>query len=376
MFIGFDLTDEQKKWQKLAREFAEKEAAPRVAHIEETNDPPFDLLRKMALPPYEFTKVPIPKEDGGLGLGILMTCIINEELAVVSPPLVLFMELVHIAPVILNVAGDKWKKKFLPAIISGTKSPSFALTEPETGSDPSSIQSTAELVGDQWVLNGRKRFSSHADDGEYTIVMARSKSGISAFLVEQGTPGFEVTEKIPTIGLGGHRDEELELKDCRIPRENLVGEEGKGLRVALGALNEGRTTLSSGFIGVARAALEASIKHAKERKSFGRTLAEHQAMRFPIAEVATDIEAARLLTYQAAWLIDNGRPHRKETSMAKQFAAQTVIKATDLAMRVYGGFGCTKREPVERYLRDARTWIYAQGSPEMMKEIIARHLFD
>ena len=152
-------------------------------------------------------------------------------------------------------------------------------------------------------------------------------------------------------------------------------QEGEGLRVALGALNEGRTSLCAGYIGLARAALETAVKRAKERKSFGKTLAEHQAIRFPLAEVATDIEAARLLTYRAAWLIDNGHPHRKETSMAKHFAAQTVIKATDLAMKVYGGFGCTKREPVERYMRDARTWIYAQGSPEIMKEIVARSLF-
>jgi len=285
------------------------------------------------------------------------------------------MELAHSAPIWLNRAGEKGKKKFLPAIIRGEGTGTFALTEPNTGSDPSSLTTTAELVGDQWVLNGRKRYASLASESLYTIVIARTKVGVSAFLVERGTPGFEVIEKIPTLGLKGHQDEEVLLKDCRIPKENLIGEEGKGLRIALEALNETRTSLCAGYIGVARAALEAAVKRAKERKSFGQTLAEHQAIRFPLAEVATDIEAARLLTYQAAWLIDNGQPHRKETSMAKHFAAQTVIKATDLAMKVYGGFGCTKREPVERYMRDARTWIYAQGSPEIMKEIIARSLF-
>ncbi len=374
MPMSFELTDEQKKWQKLAREFAEKVAAPRIAHIEETHEPPWDLLREMAKPPYRFTAVPISKEDGGLGLGVLTTCIINEELAVVCPPLVLFMELVHSAPIWLTLAGAKWKKKFLPGIMRGEDSGAFALTEPDTGSDPASMKSTAELVGNEWVLNGRKRFSSHAADGSYTIVIARTKVGISAFLVEKGNPGLKVIEKIPTIGLGGHRDEELELKDCHIPRENLIGEEGKGLRLGLSTLTQTRTTLCSGYIGVARAALEASIKRAKSRVSFGRTLAEHQAIRFPLAEVASDIEAARLLTYRAANLIDNGQPHKKEVAMAKQASAATVIKATDLAMRVYGGFGCTRREPAERYLRDARTWIYAQGSPEMMKEIIARDI--
>lgn len=372
--FSFELTAEQKKWQEMAREFASKHAAPRMVKIDETQEPPFDLLKKMAAPPYSFTSVPIPKEDGGLGLGILMTCIINEELATACPPLVLFMELVHMAPTLLGMAGPRWKKKFLPGVIAGDSFPAFALTEPDTGSDPSSMTATAELVGNEWVLKGRKRFTSHAADAAYTIVMARTRAGISAFLVEHGTPGFNVIDKIPTIGLGGHRDEEILLDNCRIPKENLVGEEGKGLRVALGALNECRTTLCSGFIGVARVAHELAVKHVKERKTFGRTLAEHQALRFPLAELARDIDAARLLTYRAAWMIDNGMRHRKETAMAKDFAAQTVINATDLAMKVYGGYGCTKREPVERLLRDARTWIYAQGSPEMMKEIVAREI--
>ena len=243
MSISFELTPEQRKWQKLAREFAEKEAAPKAAEIDERDELPRGLLKKMALPPYEFVSAPISKEDGGLGLGILITCIINEELAVASPIMVLLMELAHSSPIWLNRAGEKEKKKFLPAIIRGEGTGTFALTEPNTGSDPSSLRTTAELVNDRWVLNGRKRYASLASESLYTIVIARTKGGMSAFLVERGTPGFEVIEKLPTLGLKGHQDEEVLLKDCRIPRENLIGEEGKGLRIALEALNETRTSL-------------------------------------------------------------------------------------------------------------------------------------
>lgn len=370
--MPFELTEEQKRWRDLAREFAEKYARPRAEEIDRTGKAPYDLLRKVAQPPYRFTGVAISKADGGLGLGIQMMCIINEELAAVCPPLALFMEHAHMSPMILGMAGDKWKKKFLPGILAGEEPGAFCLTEPDTGSDPASMKSAAELVGNEWVISGRKRFSSHAGEGMYAIVMARTKVGISAFMVEKGNPGLKVIDRIPTIGLGGHTDDELLLDNCRVPKENLIGEEGRGLRVALGALNEARTSLAAGYLGLARAAFEAAVKHAKERRTFGRALAEHQAIRFPLAEVATDIDAARFLIYRAAALIDAGQKHRKETAMAKQFAAQTVIKATDLAMKVYGGYGCTRREPVERFLRDARTWIYAQGSPEMMKEIIAR----
>jgi len=375
MAIGFNITKEQVELQDRAVEFAEKELAPLAYEIDEKDVFPMELLKKMGSSPYEFLSLPIPREYGGRGQGVLATCLVNEVLACACATAVVLMEMAHLAPSFLSHASEEARNRYLPAIARGDAIGAFAQTEPGAGSDPKNLKTTAVTDGDHWIINGRKRYVSFAHEAAYMIVMARTEKGVSAFLMDTNTEGIEIVERIPCIGLRGHQDEEVEFRDCRIPNENLLGVEGKGLHISLGVLTETRTTLCAGFVGLATGALNEAIKYARVRKSFGKPIAEHQAIRFSLSEVAAEIEAARLLTYKAAWLIDNGQTSRKATSMAKVMASDVLLKATNLGVHVHGGFGGTKRYPVERFFRDARIWVYAQGSPEIQKEIVARELF-
>lgn len=374
MTIGFSITQEQEELQKLAREFAEKELAPVAAEIDDTDVFPMELLKKMGSPPYELLSIPISKEYGGRGLGVLATCLVNEVLATACATAVVLMEMSHLAPTFLSHASEEDRNRYLPKIARGEGIGAFAQTEPGAGSDPKNLKTEAVLDGDEWVINGRKRYVSFGHEAIHMVVMARTDKGVSAFLVDGKTKGIHIVERVPCIGLRGHQDEEIAFRDCRIPKQGLLGIEGKGLHISLGTLTETRTTLCAGFVGLATGALNEAIKYAKVRKSFGKPIAEHQAIRFSLSELAAEIEAARLLTYKAAWLVDSGQTSRKATSMAKIVASDVVLKATNLGVHVHGGFGCTKRFPVERFFRDARIWVFAQGSPEIQKEIVAREI--
>lgn len=374
MAIGFDITPEQEEMQELAKEFAERELAPLSFEIDEKDVFPMDLLKKMGSPPYEFLSIPIPEEYGGRGLGVLATCLVNEVLAAACATAVVLMEMAHLAPTFLSHSSEEDKNKYLPKIAKGEAIGAFAQTEPGAGSDPKNLKTKAVLDGDQWVINGRKRYVSFGHEAIYMIVMARTEKGVSAFLVDGNTKGINILERVSCIGLRGHQDEEIQFSDCRIPKQKLLGIEGKGLHISLGVLTETRTTLCAGYVGLATAALNEAVKYAKVRKSFGKAIGEHQAIRFSLSEIAAEIEAARLLTHKAAWLIDQGQTSRKATSMAKLVASDVLLKATNLGVHVHGGFGCTKRFPVERYFRDARIWVFAQGSPEIQKEIVAREI--
>ncbi|MDY7019711.1 MAG: acyl-CoA dehydrogenase family protein [Chloroflexota bacterium] len=383
MSIAFELTPEQEEVKKQAREFGEREIAPFAAEIDEKDQMPWDLWRKMAQPPYKYTGIHIPEEYGGAPRPLLDICLIAEEMTFGGKIALagMIMEAPGLAPgAILRGGGEEQKKKYLLPITRGEGIGCFALTEPGGGSDAAALETVAELRNGKYVLNGRKRYVSFAHVGEWLIVFAKTDPtkgarGISAFVVEKGTPGFSVIEKIPVLGCRGHQDEEVLFQNCEIPKENLLGEEGKGFKVALGSLDETRTTLSAGFVGLARAALEESVNYAKVRRAFGQYIAEFEAVCFPLAEVAIEIEAARLLTFKAAVLADKGIRHTVETAAAKEFSSRLLLKAANLAVEVYGGFGCTKRHPVERIYRDARTWVFAQGAPTVQKLIVARNLF-
>lgn len=385
MSISFTPTPEQEELRHRAREFAKREIAPLAVEIDEKDDSKFllSIWRKMAQPPYNYSGLFIPKEYGGSPRSVLDICIIIEELAATGQSAVCaaLIEMAGLGTTALLTGGsEEQKKKYLPSVVRGEGFACFALTEPGAGSDTAAIETRAERAGDGYVLHGRKRYASFAHMAEYTVVFAKTDldkgaRGISAFVLPKGTPGFKVVEMIPCIGMRGHQDEEIALENCRIPKENLIGEEGKGLRYALATLDETRTTLTCGFIGLARAAMEEAVKFAKARKTFGQPIAGYQAIGFPLADLYAEIEAARLLAYKAAWLADNGMRHTMETAAAKAFASQLLIKATNLAVEVHGGFGGTKRFPVERMLRDARIWVFAQGAPNIMRLIVARELF-
>ena len=386
MSISFELTIEQEETKRQAYEFACQEIAPLAAEIDEKDDSALVLSihKKMAQPPYRYTGIWIPEEYQGNPRSLLENCIITEELAAggLSGIGVVIVEVLGVGLVmpILIGGSEEQKSKYLPLIARGEAFGSFGLTEPGIGSDAAALRTRAVLQNNEYVLNGRKRYQSFAHVADFNVIFAKTDpekgaKGVSAFIVPKGTPGFNVIEKVPCMGLRGHQDEEVELRDCRIPKENLIGEEGKGLRYALGTLDKTRTSLTGGFIGLARAALEEAVKFARARKVFGQPISEFQGIGFPLTEVAIGIEAARLLTYKAAWLSDKGERHTAETAAAKAFTSELLLKATNVAMDVHGGFGGTKRFPIERILRDARIWVFAQGAPNIMKIIVMRDLF-
>ncbi|MDY6834526.1 MAG: acyl-CoA dehydrogenase family protein [Chloroflexota bacterium] len=385
MAVSFDFTSEQEELRRQAAEFAVREIAPMAEEIDEKDDPQLvlSLMRKMAQPPYEYLGMFIPKEYGGNPRSILDICIVIEEIAAGGKCAMggVMIEAGLLSPgTFLQGASEEQKKKYLPIIAKGEGFITFCLTEPGIGSDAAALRTEAKLDGDGYILNGSKRYASFAHVANYHVVFAKTDPsqgarGISSFIVPGGNPGFTVTERVPCIGMRGHQDEEVIIENCRVPKENLIGEAGRGLKYALGALDDSRITLTCGFIGLSRAALEEGVRFAKARKAFGQPIAEFQAISFPLTEVAIEIEAARLLAYKAAWMADNKIRHTAETAAAKAFASQLVIKSTNVAMDVHGGFGGTKRFPIERMLRDGRIWIFAQGTPNVQKLIVMRDLF-
>lgn len=386
MPVSFDLTPEQEEVRRHATEFAKREIAPIAAELDEKDDSSMllPLWKKLGQPPYQYSGMFIPKEYGGAPRSIMDMCLILEEVTVAgqSPVCGALLEVAGVGtkPMILGGNQDHLQK-YLPPVAKGDGIGCFCLTEPGIGSDTVSLSTRAELVGNEYVLNGRKRYASFAHTADYALVFAKTDpskgaKGISAFVIPTNTPGFTVTERVPCLGMRGHQDEEVEITNCHIPKENLIGEEGKGLRYALGALDDTRTTLTGGYVGLAKIALEEAVKFSKARKAFGQPIAEFQAISFPLTEVAIGIEAARLLNFKAAWLADKGVRHTVETSAAKAFAADLLLKAVNVAMDVHGGFGGTKRFPIERMYRDGRIWVYAQGTPNVQKLIVMRDLFE
>ncbi len=381
--LGFELDERQKQIRAEAAEFATRVIAPRAEEFDRTDQAPLDVWAAMAKPPYRYCGMHIPTEYGGYPRSLLDQVIIVEEITAAgkSPVCTILMEITGLGTVtIVNNASDALKAKYLPVIARGDKMGSYGLTEPGTGSDAAGVQTTATKTHDGYVINGRKRYISFASQSAHIILFAstdlsKGSNGISAFIFPTNTPGYRVVERVSCLGLRGHQDEELEFKDCLIPRENLIGEEGKGLSYALRSLDNTRTTLNAGFIGLARACLEESIAYAKGRTTFGRELYHRQALSFPLAEIAAKIDAARLLNWQAAWLHDQGKRHTVETAKAKALATAVMLDAANTAIEVHGGFGCTEKHIVERFYRDARIWAFAQGTPQIMDYIITRDLF-
>jgi butyryl-CoA dehydrogenase len=280
---------------------------------------------------------------------------------------------------ILRYGTEEQKRRYLPVLASGRELGCYCLTEPQAGSDAASLQTTARLDGDRWVLNGTKVFVTNAREAWVFIVYARTEEvpgarGISAFLVERDYPGITVGKVERKMGLLASSTCEVLLEDCRVPRENLLGARGEGFKVALSTLDGGRIGIAAQAVGIARAALEESVAYAKERRQFGRPIAEFQAIQWKIADMATRIEAARLLALRAAWLRDQGKRCTVEASMAKLFASETAMFAAHQGVQIFGGYGYIKDYPVERYFRDAKITEIYEGTSEIQRMVIARNL--
>lgn len=363
-----------------AKDFANREIAPLAEKIDRTDEYPRDLARKMG--EYGLLGLNVPTEYGGQGLDIISAVVVAEEIAKVSLSAGLIIGCQNgLVGYPLTAFGTKeQKEKYLPRLAKGELIGSYGLTEPGAGSDAANIQAKAERVPDGYKINGSKVWISQGLLADVVVLFTRTGSvddgaaGMTAFVVEKGTRGFSVGSKLEVIGIRGTGTAELLFKDCVVPESNMVGSLGDGFPIAMATLNRGRIGAAAGALGVARAALDASISYSQKRVLFKRTLGKFESIRFLIADMATKIEAARLLTYRAAYLSDKDEEFVKEASMAKVFSTETAVWVCERAIQIHGGIGLSKQLPLERYLRDAKILDIVEGTSEVQRWILSREL--
>jgi len=377
--LDFSLTEEQKVFQKTVREFCEKELKPIAAKIDKEEYFPGDVYRKMGK--LGLLGMTVPKKYGGAGIDRISYMIALEEISRVCGSTGLTVEAHNSLGVghIYEMGTEEQRRKYLPKLTSGEELAAWALTEPNAGSDAASIQTTAVLDGDEWVINGTKHFITNGDLAWTVVVMAKTDKtkgarGISAFIVERGTPGFKVGQLEDKLGLRGSHTAELIFEDCRVPKENLLGKEGEGFIGAMKILDRGRTAIGAMSVGIARAAFEESLAYAKQRQQFGKPIGKFQAIRWMLADMATEIDAARLLVYRAAYMEDQNQRFTKEAAMAKLFASEIAMRATVKAIQIFGGYGYLKEYPVERFYRDVKLCQIGEGTSEVQRIVISRQL--
>ena len=362
--------------QQMYRAFAENEVEPVAADVDATEEVPMENVKKMAR--YGFFGIPFPKEYGGQGADYLAYAMAVEELSkkcATTGVIVSAHTSLCCAPIYEN-GTEEQKKKYLPDLLAGKKFGAFGLTEPGAGTDASGQRTTAVLDGDEYVLNGSKIFITNAGFADVFIVIAmtdRSKGnhGISAFIVERGTPGFTVGEPEDKMGIRGSSTCELIFEDCRIPKENLLGREGKGFAIAMKTLDGGRIGIASQALGIAEGAIDETVKYTTERKQFGRRISQFQNTQFELADMQAKVDAARLLVYRAADAKQNKEPFSHLAAMAKLVAAETASDVTRRCLQLYGGYGFTRDYPIERMMRDAKITEIYEGTSEVQRMVIA-----
>lgn len=377
--MHFKLSEEHEMIRKMVRDFAKNEVAPTAAERDEEerfDRALFDQMAELGL-----TGIPWPEEYGGIGSDYLAYVIAIEELSRVcaSTGVTLSAHTSLAGWPIFKFGTEEQKQKFLRPMAEGTKIGAYGLTEPSSGSDAGGMRTTAKRDGDHYILNGSKIFITNGGIADIYVVFALTdpeskQRGTSVFIVESDTPGFSVGKKESKLGIRSSPTTEIMFEDCRIPVENLLGEEGQGFKVAMQTLDGGRNGIAAQAVGIAQGALDASVEYARERHQFGKPIAAQQGIGFKLADMATDVEAARLLTYQAAWLESEGLPYGKESAMSKVFAGDTAMKVTTEAVQVFGGYGYTKDYPVERYMRDAKITQIYEGTQEIQRLVISRML--
>lgn len=374
--MEFELTEDVKEIQSKARTFADNEVEPRAAEIDRKGTFPSEIVRRMV--ELKLFGLPCPREYGGAGASLLSYAVMIEELSRASASIgcLSAVGLLSSFP-ILYAGSEAQKEKYLRSLCAGSKLGAFALTEPAAGSDPLSIETTAVRDGDDYLLNGRKAYITNTAVADIYVVLAytdksKGRKGMNAFIVEKKTRGFSFAGRENLLGLRGCIVGNLVFEDCRIPEENRLGSEGDGLRIALATLDRDRVAMGSVSVGIAQACLNASRKYAQERTQFGQPIANFQAVQFMLADMTVELEAARLLTYKAAYLVDRKEKFTKEASMAKLYASEVAQRAATNAVQIHGGYGCTKRCPAERYFRDAKVLGIAVGTSEIQRMIIAR----
>ncbi|HKV45631.1 MAG TPA: acyl-CoA dehydrogenase [bacterium] len=377
--MEFELSEEHRLVQNTVREWATARLRPLAAEMDRTGRYPPELLRELGA--LGLMGVFIPEQYGGGGMDTVSYCLVLEEIARAEAALAAVLSVNNSLDCypLFAFGDERQKRTYLVELARGRKLGCYCLTEPTAGSDAASLQTTARDAGDQWILNGTKIFVTNGVEADLLIVYARTESipgsaGISAFIAEKGDPGLSVGKVEHKLGIRASSTCEIVLEDCRLPKDRLLGERGKGFHVALATLDGGRIGIAAQALGIARAAMEDSIAYAKERRQFGQPIAAFQATQWKIADMATRIQAGRLLTYRAAWIRDQGRRHTREASMAKLFASETAMWAATQAVQIYGGYGYIQDYPVERHFRDAKITEIYEGTSEVQRLVIARHL--
>ncbi|WP_096200400.1 acyl-CoA dehydrogenase [Bacillus sp. FJAT-45350] len=373
------LNEEQQMIKKMVREFSNEIIKKAVVDMEESDEFPLETIRKMG--ELGLMGIPILQKYGGTELDFISYILVINEISKVSATIGEIVS-VHTSVgtnPILYFGTDEQKIKYIPKLASGKFIGAFALTEPSAGSDAANIRTTAERKGNKYIVNGSKMFISGAGAADIYITFVvtdptKGKKGISTLIIDKDTPGFFIGKKERKMGLHGSNTCELFFENAEVPVENLLGTEGEGLKIALGNLDVGRIGIAAQSLGIAEAALEAAIQYAKERKQFGKPISAQQGLSFKLANMATKVEAAKLLVYQAADLRNKGIPCSKEASMAKCFASDTAMYVTTEAIQVFGGYGYTKEYPVERYFRDAKVTQIYEGTNEIQRLVISKHL--
>lgn len=377
--MDFKLSERELEVKKLARDFAENEIAPVIMEFDESQEFPMDIAKKLG--EMGFLGVIFPEEYGGANFSPLEYCIIIEEISRIDPSMGLTIAAHNglCTNHIYTFANENLKKKYLPDLTSGKKLGAWGLTENVSGSDAGGMATTAEKKNGHYIINGSKLFITHGSVGETAVVTAvtdksKGNNGISAFILEKGWKGFNVGKKENKLGMRSSDTAELIFENVEVPAENLIGEEGQGYKQALQILDGGRIAIAALSVGIAQGAFDASVKYAKERKQFGKSLSEFQGIQFKLSDMATEIDAARLLTYRAAWLREQKQDISLAASMAKYFASEIATKATNEAIQIHGGYGFIKEFPVEKLYRDVKLMTIGEGTSEVQKMVIARKI--
>lgn len=377
--MDFTLSEEHKMLQTTVRDFANDKLAPVADELDRNQEFARDNFRMMA--EMGLLGLGIPPEYGGSGSDELSIAIAMEEIAraCASTADILDAHLCLCAAPIYRFGTEEQKQKFLPALVRGEKIGAHAITEPEAGSDVSKVQMTAAKDGDDYILNGTKIFITNGDVCDVVTVFANVKElgerGMTAFIVEADMPGYSKGKKYDKLGIRAATNADQVLEDCRVPAANRLGDEGRGMHIFLELIDHGRIGIASQALGIARAAIERAVEYAKNRKQFGAPIASYQAIGWRLADMYTELEAARLLTHQAAWLVDKGQRFRTQAAMAKLYATELAMRASRLGVQVFGGYGYMMDSPMQRHFRDAKLTEIYEGTSEVQRMVISASLF-
>lgn len=378
--MDFNLSEEELAIRQTVREFAAKEIAPSARERDEKSEFPFEIIKKLGK--LGICGVCAPPEYGGAGMSYLSYAIIIEELAKVDASVAVIISVTNtlVSIPLRHFGTEEQRRKFLPALSSGEKLGAYSLSEPQAGSDASNLACTAVRDGDEYIFNGVKNFVTNGSNADLIIVFAvtdreKGSKGLSTFMVEKNSPGLSIGKIEKKLGIRSSDTAELIFKDCKVPVFNRIGEEGEGYKIALTTLDYGRVGIGAQALGIAQGAMDKAVVYSQKREQFGKTINKFQAIQFKIAEMAMEIDAARLLLYRAALKQDSGENFTKESAMAKLFASQTAMKTANQAVQIFGGYGYMREYEIERFMRDAKITEIYEGTSEIQKIVIARETY-